>query len=159
MWYLWIIQRKIIIHPIYWCCHFSQIFSEVPEGYILQCIDHIIPTKVKSTRMHSSRMCSACSLTIFPGSLPSLGGGDLRMWPQSGGDLSWRGGDLNQRGLVTSIGGLGTSVRGGVLSQGVTSVEDRPHHSPCDHVTYPIMHLISHSPPPPPQCWRDRCLA
>ena len=39
------------------------------------------------TRMHSNRMRTARSLTVFPSSLPSFWGG---------GDLSWGGGDLSQ---------------------------------------------------------------
>ena len=90
------------------------------------------------TRMHSSKMYTARSLTVFPGFLPFFGG----WWPQlgggGGGDLSWKGDNL--------------SWRGGDLSWGVTYPPPppiRPSTYPCDHVTCPMMHLMSHFPPSP----------
>ena len=62
--------------------------------------------------MHSSRMRTARSLIVFPGSL-SLEGGDF--W----GD-----------------GGLGQGV-------GCPLPLPGPEHLPHDHVTYPMMYLVS----------------
>ena len=100
---------------------YSTMFAVMREHIIYRLI-RLEQVKQKKKRMHSSRMRTARSLTVFPGSLPSFGGGGV------------------------------TSVGGGWL-QAPTPPPRPPSDqtpTPRDHVTYPMMHLMSHLPSPPP---------
>ena len=70
-----------------------------------------LPYEICGTSLHSSRMCTACALTVSP-SMPCTGGGLLLggclLWgsllrggPALGGCLLWRG-----RGLLRGGGGI-----------------------------------------------------
>ena len=79
-------------------------------------------------------MSTACSLTVIPGSLPSLGG-------MGGGDLS--------QGITWSDGGGGGG--GGDLSQGSDLSRDGGGHPPIRPGTYPPISPGTYPPPPPNQ--------
>ena len=82
------------------------------------------------TRMHSSRMRTARPLTGVP--ICMLGGG-----PVQGVGVVQGGGGPVQGGWSCPWGGGGGMV------------DLWPPPPPCEHVTYPMMHLVS--PPPPPR--------
>ena len=69
-------------------CDIFLIKLSFPKMFLLNSANSV------TRRIHSSRMRTSCSLTIFPGSLPSWGGSDLGGGGGGGGDLG--GGDLGQ---------------------------------------------------------------
>ena len=111
------------------------------------------------TRMHSSRIRTARTLTVLPCSLlPGGGGGVIRS------DQGFGGVTRSDREGVTSVGWGMTSARGWwtypppplktwhltpIRSGTYSPQQNRYLPPPPDHVTYLMMHLMSHLPPPP----------
>ena len=113
--------------------------------------------QIKPTRLHSSRMRTARPLTVVPiwlllGRGGGRVGGDGEVndpsHPRGGGGRWWS--CLGGRSMTCPIlcGGGGGPLRGGGWGVVMST-------SPCDHVTYSMMHLVS----PPPQYYRmtDAC--
>ena len=116
--------------------------------------------KLEWTRMHSSRMRTVCPLTIVPVCMLGWGG-----WPLTLGGGGW---PLTLGGRWLTFDPSGWCSGGwwcpGVCQGGGVGVQGDRHplhlwpgpppgsdHLPCDHVTYPLMQLVS-----PPPTWTDR---
>ena len=113
------------------CHQFSSNLSHVSLWKLL-CNAFTFDYKRFWTRMHSSRMHTARTLTVVP---VCIAGVLLVV--------------LSRRGGWWSCPGVGWWSCAGGCTWPLTTTH--PH---CDHVTYPMMHLVSHIH----QSWTDKCL-